>query len=168
MSGKDDLRRIANELLMIADRDDDSDLDFIRENGNLPPYHIDPDHITRFALSLYRSRRLRARYFDKNLFGEPIWDMLLDVFIHQSSGLSVSVKTLCLASDVPDTTALRYIALLVDAGLIVRKNDEGDRRRTFLSLTPSGGAAIRRCLIDIMSLVRAPAVSGFMLAKPNS
>ena len=163
MRGKDDLRRIAKELLILAAQNDDSDDNLSSATRYVPPYNINPDHVTRFAQSLYKSRRARARYFDKNLFGEPIWDMLLDIFVHQSSGLPVLVKTLCLASDVPETTALRYIALLVETGLIARKNDERDRRRTFLSLTPSGEAAIRQCLIEMFGLIRAPAVSGFML-----
>ena len=167
MRGKDDLRRIAKELLILAEHADDSDFNLVPETRYLPPYNINPDYITRFAQSLYKSRRVRARYFDKNLFGEPTWDMLLDIFVHQSSGLQVSVKSLCLASDVPDTTALRWIALLVESGLIARKNDERDRRRIFLSLTPRGEAAIRQCLIDIIGLVRAPAVSGFMLVEPS-
>ena len=167
MRGKDDLRRIAKELLILAEHDDDSDSNWSSETLYLPPYNTNLDHIIRFAQSLYKSRRVRARYFDKNLFGEPIWDMLLDIFVHQSSGLPVSVKTLCLASDVPETTALRYIALLVETGLIARKNDERDRRRIFLSLTPRGEAAIRQCLIEMFGLVRAPAVSGFMLVETS-
>ena len=49
-----------------------------------------------------------------------------------------SVKAVCLSSQVPEATALRYIALLRDEGLIEQKPDKSDRRRKYLSLTTSG------------------------------
>ena len=41
----------------------------------------------------------------------------------------VSVTSLCIASGVPPTTALRWIAQMSEAGLLERVEDEADRRR---------------------------------------
>lgn len=167
MTVKDNLRRIAEELLILSEQNSEEQSDLRSDSIKTQRCSLDPRYITRFAQSLYNSRRIRMHHFDGSLFGEPSWDMLLDLFVQQSSGLQVSVKSLCLASDVPDTTALRWIALLVETGLVARKDDERDRRRTFLSLTPSGEAAIRRCLIEIIGLTRASAVPSFMLVEPR-
>jgi DNA-binding MarR family transcriptional regulator len=84
----------------------------------------------------YRNRRKRDAVFENtNLFGEPAWDMLVDLFIAGEEGNLISVSSLCIASAVPDTTALRWIAILEREKLITRKPDPNDQRRIFLSLT---------------------------------
>ena len=89
--------------------------------------------------------------------------MLLDLYVHNNSANRTSVKSLCLASHVPETTALRWIGLLVDAALVIRESDESDRRRVFLSLTPSGEAAIRRYLVEVTNLLRPVRLPSLML-----
>jgi len=91
--------------------------------------------LSRFV---YDQRRMRKQYFPDELFGEPAWDILLDLFIAAQAGEQRLVKQACLAAQVPSTTALRYIAALEGAGLIERANDSLDRRRTFIFLTRRG------------------------------
>ena len=164
MTDRKQLRRIAEELLILADKDwlskSDSVFDLFESKGD----HLDPAHLTRFAQALYKTRRVRARHFDENIFGEPAWDMLLDLYVHNKSANRTSVKSLCLASHVPETTALRWIGLLVDAALVIRESDESDRRRVFLSLTPSGEAAIRRYLVEVTNLLRPVRLPSLMLS----
>ena len=164
MTDRNKLRIIAEELLILADKDgiskSDSVFDLFESKGS----NIDPDYLTRFAQALYKTRRVRARHFDENIFGEPAWDMLLDLYVHNNSGNRTSVKSLCLASHVPETTALRWIALLVDAALVIRENDESDRRRVFLSLTSSGEAAIRRYLVEVTNLLRPVRLPALMMS----
>ncbi|MDQ4420968.1 hypothetical protein OOT33_11050 [Sphingobium sp. DEHP117] len=68
-------------------------------------------------------------------FGEPIWDMLLDLYISESIGRKISVSSLCLAAHVPQTTALRYLGEMLDAGLALRVDDPRDLRRSFVELS---------------------------------
>jgi hypothetical protein len=79
-------------------------------------------------------RRDRARYFDADLFGEPIWDMLLDLYVAEIDGRQISVKSLCIASCVPGTTALRQLDTLTRRGLLMRRPDPFDRRRSFVCM----------------------------------
>lgn len=63
--------------------------------------------IVELARRFYRSRRLRPRVFsDDALFGEPAWDMLLDLFIAEADGKRLSVTAACIGSAVPTSTAL--------------------------------------------------------------
>lgn len=89
------------------------------------------------AAQLYRERTMRGKFFGGDLFGEPAWNILLDLFVHQHKGRQVSVTSACIASQVPPTTALRWINLLVDEGLIERVGDPADRRRALLALSKS-------------------------------
>lgn len=84
----------------------------------------------------YENRREREKLFGSpDLFGEPAWDMLIDLFIAAEEGKKISVSSLCLASAVPMTTALRWISILESRELIYRKADRLDARRSFLSLS---------------------------------
>jgi hypothetical protein len=90
-----------------------------------------------------RARRLRARFFDDDLFAEPAWDMLLDLFASELSGRALATSSLCIAAGVPSTTALRWMRRLVQVGLIVRRSDPRDGRRVFISLSESARNALK-------------------------
>jgi hypothetical protein len=91
---------------------------------------------TSLAEQFLRLRRHRDKIFGSGFFGEPAWDMLLDLFLARAKGLRpVSVTSLCIASSVPSTTALRWIGFMVQQGLLVRDSDPLDRRRVFIRLT---------------------------------
>ena len=60
--------------------------------------------------STIKSRRMRNEVFGDNLFGEPAWDMLLDLYASHLEQKRVSVSSLQIASAVPGTTALRVDA----------------------------------------------------------
>ena len=96
----------------------------------------------RLIRRILDARRLRARFFKADLFADPAWDMLLDLAAAESEFKRISVTSLCLASGVPPTTALRWIGALADAGLVERLPDRTDGRRAFITLTDAGLTAI--------------------------
>jgi DNA-binding MarR family transcriptional regulator len=91
-----------------------------------------------------RARRLRARYFDEELFADPAWDMLLDLLQAEIAQHRVPVSSLCIAAAVPPTTALRWIKTMTDAGLFKRRADPHDGRRVFIELSREASEAMRR------------------------
>lgn len=106
----------------------------------------------RVALAkwLYWSRRQRPDAEDPRLFGEPGWDMLLDLYIHQASGSATSITAACIGAHAPATTALRYIELLCELGWIEKVRDDQDKRRSFLALTTTGLARLERYLDEAL------------------
>lgn len=103
----------------------------------------------RLVRRVIRQRQLRARYFDGDLFADPAWDMLLDLTAARAEHTRVSVTSLCIASGVPPTTALRWIGQMTDAGLLMRVEDETDRRRAFITLTDKAADAMARYFADL-------------------
>jgi DNA-binding MarR family transcriptional regulator len=91
-----------------------------------------------------RARRLRARYFEEELFADPAWDMLLDLLQAEIAQHRVPVSSLCIAAAVPATTALRWIKSMTDTGIFRRRADPHDGRRVFVELAPSASEAMRR------------------------
>jgi hypothetical protein len=90
------------------------------------------------ARNEYKNRRQREKVFGRNLFGDPVWDMLLDLFIAASEGRRESVSSTCIAAAVPATTALRYLAQMVKLGLVRRTPHPTDARCNYLELTKPG------------------------------
>ena len=93
------------------------------------------------ALQFYRERRRRIETFgDDALFGEPAWDILLDLFVAGEKGKRVAVTSACIGAGVPSTTALRWLNVLELRGLVEREDDNHDARRSFVCLTPKARA----------------------------
>lgn len=90
------------------------------------------------AERIYRFRRLRTRYLSADLFHEPAWDILLDLFINAEKGRPVSVSNACIAAATSQTTGIRSLQALEREGLIERIDDQHDHRRVYVQLTKSG------------------------------
>jgi hypothetical protein len=84
---------------------------------------------------IIKKRRLRDRFFDSELFADPAWDILLDLRAAALEGQPVSVSSLCIAAAVPPTTALRWIAVMTESGMLERRQDPDDARRVFIELS---------------------------------
>lgn len=91
-----------------------------------------------YLRALVAARADRDAIFQAGLFSDPAWDMLLDLAVAEATNRPISVTSLCIASGVPTTTALRRIDDLKDAGLLDRVPDPGDRRRILVRLTGTG------------------------------
>ncbi|SER76833.1 MarR family transcriptional regulator [Sphingobium sp. YR768] len=93
---------------------------------------------------MLRARRIRADFLPGDLFADPAWDMLLDLFAARLEQERVSVSSLCIAAAVPPTTALRWIRILTDKGLVERQADPLDGRRVFIALAQDAADSLAR------------------------
>ena len=101
--------------------------------------------IGQLAQAHYERRRARDAIFnDPELFGEPAWDILLDLARAQSAGQHVSVKSACVGSCSPATTGLRWLGILEKRGLVERQEDPFDKRRAYVRLSKDGAAKLRK------------------------
>jgi len=85
--------------------------------------------------NIMQARLARNSCFPGDLFSDPAWDMLLDLYAAELGQFRVSVTGLCIASNAPTSTALRWINTLEQQKLIERHPDPLDGRRFFMSLT---------------------------------
>lgn len=111
--------------------------------------HDDNDDDTRRLATAKRildGRRRRHALFPGIKFGDPSWDMILDLYLAERAGQQVSISDLCVAANVPTTTALRHIEALVEHGYMVRRRDPADGRRTFLEMTDRMAAGVETWL----------------------
>lgn len=110
------------------------------------PAHRDEGDLRDQARAIYDRRRLRSRVLPKALLGEPAWDMLLDLYASAVGRQGLATKSVCLAADVPYSTAWRCLGMLEADGLIERFDDARDGRRSLVRLTDYGEAALSKCL----------------------
>jgi hypothetical protein len=100
------------------------------------------------AMDLIEITKRRSRLVSAaNLFADPAWFILLDLFVRQHQGLKTSVSSACHASFSPVTTALRHIAILTERNIIQRQYDPVDHRRVYLELTVETSEEIQRILL---------------------
>jgi len=104
---------------------------------------------SEFLRRIIRQRQLRSRYFGGELFADPAWDILLDLAAARAENAQVSVTSLCIASGVPPTTALRWIGQMTEAGLLERVKDQSDRRRVFIALSDRAAQAMARYFEEV-------------------
>jgi hypothetical protein len=103
----------------------------------------------RLVRTIIHQRQLRAKFFDGELFADPAWDMLLDLTAARAEHARVSVTSLCIASGVPPTTALRWIGQMTQGGLLERVEDEADRRRAFITLSALAAEGMARYFAEL-------------------
>lgn len=104
------------------------------------------DYLVRAARRHLDGRRQRANFLAREMFGEPAWDMLLDLFIAQCENKRISISSACIASGGSATTALRWLARLETMNYVERVSDDKDKRRIFVRITPLACEAIAKWL----------------------
>jgi hypothetical protein len=141
-----EVARIAQVLAGLAD--EAATAPSLSVSTGLTDYRPPPDAAGIVAVTakdirtMIRFRRQRDSVFGEGMFGDPVWDMMLDLAASRLEGAQVAVSSLCIAAAVPPTTALRWIAGLTEAGTIVRMPDANDRRRVFLELSDAAAATV--------------------------
>ncbi|MGN6596125.1 winged helix DNA-binding protein [Sphingopyxis terrae] len=122
-------------------------------NGHRAPSPAAPASFPAARAALVRER-LRQRRAREALFGDvfcdPAWDMLLDLYAAHYEGDEVSVSSLCIAAQVPATTALRHIETMTGRGWLERRADPADKRRSFIRLTDDARTRLDRYFDDLM------------------
>ncbi|QFT77818.1 winged helix DNA-binding protein [Erythrobacter sp. THAF29] len=163
-----DLDRLAQQLSAIAEqlRDHDSpqardhrrapgDSKAFQETTSAKPNRADTreqirQKNARIARAIYDNRRKRDGIFGTSeLFGEPAWDILLDLYVAEAEGKAVSVSSACIGSASPSTTGLRWLGVLSEAGLVAREHDPEDQRRVLVRLSAKGLEAMDRYFDEV-------------------
>lgn len=152
----DEMRGLASSLMKLADA---IDQDWRPENVS-GDYHwpttaarIEQNslELAKRATLLLKQAKMREKYLPPELIGEPVWNILLDLFIQFSGGAKVSSKSLWIAADCPATSALRYIKRLESLGLIERHEMKSDGRVSLYGLTKRGLVAVG-CTLERMRI----------------
>lgn len=89
-----------------------------------------------------KARRDRHTVLPAHLFADPAWDMLLALYAAELDQIHLATSSLCDESQVPVTTALRWIGILANEGLIEQHRDPSDARRVYITLSSKGAGSM--------------------------
>ena len=109
-----------------------------------------PFDLGSFARHLYDERRQRDAALGAELFADPMWDLMLELYASAADGTRVSVSRACVASRAPSSSALRYIKEMTGKGLVVRDECRSDARKVYVRLSDKTRLAMTDLLNRMM------------------
>lgn len=96
------------------------------------------------AQRIREHRARRGKLFPQPIFGEPPWEMLMALYVdHREEGATTA--ELAANTNLPSTTAARWLGYLEDHGLVSRRLHPNDRRCSLVELTDSAMKALDEC-----------------------
>ena len=155
LEGPDDDIMLEVNLRLRLDEVADLEAGLLRISARRQPT---PKELRRLARKIYEARRLRDRVIDRELFGEPAWDMLLALYYLPALGQMLTVSGLCCCAGVPQSTAFRWQKMLMSEGLIERGPHQTDGRMHFVRLTERGRELLEQYLTRLFHCERPPPV----------
>ena len=119
--------------------------------------HFERDYDGRYSSAIKfaqvqaakRERARRQLYLPSDLFAEPAWDILLELYAFELVSRLVSESELAERIDAPGTTTARWMKLLEAEDLIARRVDPDHFREVRISLTPKGLTALGGYFSDV-------------------
>jgi hypothetical protein len=94
----------------------------------------------------YRLRRLRDQEFGHTLFGEPAWDLLLDLYIAAGDPRLVSPMNPSIPASITTQDNGRWLTLLEEHGLVERLHPDTELSRVIVTLSQSAFDQMTRLL----------------------
>lgn len=114
------------------------------------------DHRLVLCRALIRKRKLARDLLGPNLCSNPIWDMLLDLYVADREGKLLYIWPLSVAGNVPISSAHRKIDLMVQKGFVRRIVDESDRRRVGIQLSAPFRDMLEQLFDTLSQMIMAP------------
>ena len=114
--------------------------------------------LTDYARLTLLGRKQRDHYFDPMLFSNPAWDILLNLYVADAEGTSVSVIDSCVASPVPQGVALRWLGYLKQEEMVIETPNSAQPRQTVIRLTDQTRLAVSAYLGSLISLGLGPEI----------
>lgn len=117
----------------------------------------------RQRVALAAARGLRSNLVEREKLlpfipaTSPGWRILLELFIAEGEHQQISVTDIAVVAQLPGATVIRWLRLLEQHGLLRRRPDAFDKRRTWLALTPNGSDVVLAIVQDVAAKV-APAI----------
>ena len=122
--------------------------DFERTRKQVYPGSLPLSTLAKLLVAQLNRRR---KFLPSATFEDPQWLMMLELFIASDEGRDVSVSSLCFASGVPPTTALRHIRALTANGLFERVSHPRDRRICHVRLSEAARGQMIGYLVSVAS-----------------
>lgn len=106
------------------------------------------------ALCILELRRGRDAALGRDLFADPAWDILLELYAARLSDSRLAVRDLANSINLPERTAARWICVLAEHGLVLSRERVGEND-TALDLSPKTEKLLTRLLEEYAAAFRS-------------
>ena len=77
------------------------------------------DRAASLAAAILDFRRSRLKILPAELFAEPAWDLLLELFLADAEGRRLTARQVCERSNIPPPVMSRWLKHLSQSGFVV-------------------------------------------------
>ena len=117
----------------------------------------EPDEVTarreRICQLLVHERKRIGVHLGFALCPSPTWDVLLDLYRVRQTTPAIQIWSLCMAANIPASTAHRRISEMIEQGILLRSHAGG---RVMVSLSADYIQKLNRVLDDMVRLLPDP------------
>ncbi|MEO9469160.1 MAG: hypothetical protein ABJD75_05915 [Parasphingorhabdus sp.] len=114
-----------------------------RIENNLGNPSVDRLQMLSFALNL---RQVKNSSFPSQLFSTNAWDILLELYAAHLASKKLSMSAIGQATNISETTMLRYFDILMKHGFIYREDDAASAEKSHVQLTKSAISKLNHVL----------------------
>ena len=131
-----------------------------RSNGR------DPATLRRVEVCriLIAERKQVGTHLGFDLCPDPAWDMMLDLYMALHHGRQTHISSLCLAANIPLSTAHRKVGEMVEADIFMRGMEGG---RVVVGLTPEYVAKLDHLFDDVAGGLVESGITAETSARPS-
>jgi DNA-binding MarR family transcriptional regulator len=112
------------------------------------PHSFTTANLEQVVLQIILARRSRRGLFPPVLFSDPAWDLLLVLFLAGLRPQRMTISELAEDTALSPGAAARWLDALDQHGLLSRRSDPRDARRTFIELSARGADSMRQWVED--------------------
>lgn len=112
---------------------------------------VNPLTMEDFVLSLLAWRSGRQHFFGDDLFCDPAWDILLQLFLARLNSVGLTLAELSRALDLPNSVTSRWLTALSEQGLVAECERLSIRSSAWFKLRLPALRAMQCCLEDCRS-----------------
>ena len=85
--------------------------------------HLDSVHLN-FAIHIANQNKLRSDYFKDLVFGDPIWDILLDIYISEEMDRPTTVDAISNRQDKSHSLCRRCVTYLLEQDAVFENRNQ--------------------------------------------
>jgi DNA-binding MarR family transcriptional regulator len=100
----------------------------------------------------FENKRLRYIIVSQDLFSDPYWDILIELFHARLRGKNITVSAAATAGNMPQTTGLRYLDSLLSMEYVYRERDDWDGRKVFIRISDKAFLLMKEYFIRILKM----------------
>jgi DNA-binding MarR family transcriptional regulator len=119
-------------------------------------HKLSDDELDDYLISMlgkyFENKRLRYIIVSQDLFSDPYWDILVELFNARLRGKNLTVSAVATAGNMPPTTGLRYLDSLSSMEYIYRERDEWDGRKVFIRISDKAFLLMKEYFVRILKM----------------